>query len=175
MKGVKGYLNIGWRERDFTETSKSKLGFWAFSKTGVELWWQRRIWDKTWFVICLLDMEELHEGGRRRSALLLTGAVADHKSNNLGHSSSSSSSSCSSSPPPRHSGGAAAAATTTTAPDSQQQQQQLNIVGDGSVDIHGKPSNKATSGRWKAAYFLMGTDCTNGSWTSVIQNQIFSS
>ncbi|CAK9238033.1 unnamed protein product [Sphagnum jensenii] len=103
-------------------------------------------------------MEELHEGGRRRAALLSTGAADDHKSNNVGHSSSSSSSSsCSSSPPPRHAGGAAAAATTTTAPDSQQQQQ-LNIVGDGSVDIHGKPSNKATSGRWKAAYFLMGTE-----------------
>jgi len=103
-------------------------------------------------------MEELHEGGRRRAALISTGAAADHKSNNVGHSSSSSS--CSSSPPPpRHSGGAAAAATTTTAPDShQQQQQRLNIVGDGSVDIHGKPSNKATSGRWKAAYFLMGTE-----------------
>jgi hypothetical protein len=29
-------------------------------------------------------------------------------------------------------------------------------VGDGSLDIHGQPSNKATSGRWKAAYVLMG-------------------
>jgi hypothetical protein len=102
-------------------------------------------------------MEELHEGGRRRAAPQLTGAAADHKSNKVDHSSSpSSSSSSSSSPPSRHSGGAAAAATTATAPDSQQQQ--LNIVGDGSLDIHGKPSNKATSGRWKAAYFLMGTE-----------------
>jgi hypothetical protein len=96
-------------------------------------------------------MEELHEGGRRRSALLLTGAAADHKSNKVDRSSSSST-------PPRHSGGAAAAATTTTSAPDSQQQQQLNIVGDGSVDIHGKPSNKTTSGRWKAAYFLMGTE-----------------
>ncbi len=38
-----------------------------------------------------------------------------------------------------------------TLPHAQQQ-----LVGDGSLDIHGQPSNKATSGRWKAAYVLMG-------------------
>ncbi|CAM6059205.1 unnamed protein product, partial [Sphagnum tenellum] len=32
------------------------------------------------------------------------------------------------------------------------------LVGDGSLDIHGQPSNKATSGRWKAAYVLMATE-----------------
>lgn len=38
-----------------------------------------------------------------------------------------------------------------TLPHAQQQ-----LVGDGSLDIHGQPSNKATSGRWKAAYVIMG-------------------
>ncbi|KAH8956918.1 hypothetical protein BDL97_07G066800 [Sphagnum fallax] len=40
-----------------------------------------------------------------------------------------------------------------TLPHAQQQ-----LVGDGSLDIHGQPSNKATSGRWKAAYVLMATE-----------------
>jgi hypothetical protein len=32
-----------------------------------------------------------------------------------------------------------------------------DVVGDGSVDIRGRPSKTSTSGRWKAVYFIMGT------------------
>jgi hypothetical protein len=32
-----------------------------------------------------------------------------------------------------------------------------DVVGDGSVDIRGRPSKPSTSGRWTAVYFIMGT------------------
>jgi peptide/histidine transporter 3/4 len=33
-----------------------------------------------------------------------------------------------------------------------------DVVGDGSVDIRGRPSKTSTSGRWKAVYFIMATE-----------------
>ncbi|CAK9232827.1 unnamed protein product, partial [Sphagnum troendelagicum] len=42
--------------------------------------------------------------------------------------------------------------------ERERERERQQLVGDGSLDIHGQPSNKATSGRWKAAYVIMATE-----------------